>query len=230
MAVATVDPIRLGTGSRRGAIAERLEPFRRGYDEASRRQETNKSPRLRRRLRLVGHGHRGGRGLAPRLRVERAAHRLPGRRGHRRLPDVQPGGPVAQVVAAGRQPRRARGLHDDVPRPVGDRPGPARADRADERGVPARRDGARLLDDALPPVPARGHRPAALGHARPRGTRRRVLPVGARNRDRRLVARRHATAHRHRRAAQRAHRRQHRRDDRPPRRRPGCAGSGSTSR
>ena len=58
-------------------------------------------PRLRRRLRLVGRGHRSSRRLAPRLRVERTAHGLPGRRGHRRLPDVQPRGPVAQVAAAG---------------------------------------------------------------------------------------------------------------------------------
>ena len=86
-------------------------------------------PRLRRRLRLVGHRHRRGRGLAPGLRVERAAHGVPGRRGHRRLPDVQPGGPVPQVAAAGGQPHRARGLLDDLPRPVDDRPRAARADR-----------------------------------------------------------------------------------------------------
>ena len=121
-------------------------------------------------------------------------------------------------LAAGGQPHPARRLHDDLPRPVGHRARAARADRGDERGVPARRDGTRLLDDAVAAVPARGHRSPALGHARSRGTRRRVLPVGPRDRDRRLVARRHAAAHRHRRAAQRAHRRQHRRDDRPPRR------------
>ena len=74
-------------------------------------------PGLRRHPRLDDLGHGGGRGLAPHLpRLGHAQH-LPGRRGRREAPGVQPGRQAHEGAPPGPQPDQEVRLHGHLPRP-----------------------------------------------------------------------------------------------------------------